>query len=337
MAGETSGWHPSLPGDRQDDVSRSETHDDELVDAARGNAIPADIAERLRQRLLLGERGMIKLVSAIVILIALWMPNHSRGSENLPPETAPTNWPLTFSDNFRTFDQSHWTTKFNEGNRFLGGQGEEEIYVDPSYTGDRSAPLGLNPFSIKDGVLTIRADRPSLTLRPHLEGQLYTSGLVTTEHSFSQLYGYFEMRAKFPYGRGLWPAFWLLPTDMSWPPEIDVVEVVGDQAKTVYTTVHWGLKLKPQKIGFNPSVSDVTENFHLYGMMWSPTFVAWYFDGKRIAYTQTPSDTHKPMYLLINLAVGGDWPGQPDVSTKFPADMQINYVKAYALPPNGRE
>jgi beta-glucanase (GH16 family) len=266
------------------------------------------------------------LVVVVVSMVGLAL------AANWPPINAPTDWKLTFADEFDTLNLLHWDPKFPWG-RFLHN-GEKEIYVDPTYTGDSSMSLGLNPFSVNDGILTIRADRATPALRQHLQGQLYTSGLLTTKYSFSQLYGYFEMRAKFPLGRGLWPAFWLLPTDQSWPPEIDVVEILGDQPSTLYTTVHMvvGTKNKrDDKIGFGSRVPDVTMNFHTYGVMWSPNYIAWYFDGKRVAYTTTPANVRKPMYILINLAVGGDWPGQPDGNTKFPADMQVDYIRAYAL------
>jgi serralysin len=266
-------------------------------------------------------------------LFALIVIMSTIASAEEAPRDAPTGWKLTFADEFDTLNLSRWESRFGEGNRFLGGQGEKEIYVDPTYKGDTQTPLGLNPFSVRNGVLTIRADRPDPLIRGHLEGQLYTSGLLTTRHSFSQRYGYFSMRARFPLGRGLWPAFWLLPSDRSWPPEIDVVEILGDQPTTLYATVHMvGPNHEHIKVGFNPSVDDVTSGFHSYGALWSPAFVAWYFDGKRVAYTAELRDMDKPMYILINLAVGGDWPGQPDATTKFPADMQIDYVRAYALP-----
>ncbi len=84
--------------------------------------------------------------------------------------------------------------------------------------------------------------------------------------------------------------------------------------------------------GIGITVPDVSKDFHTYGVLWSPTFVAWYFDGHRVSHTPTPPDMHKPMYLLIDLAVGGKWPGQPDASTTFPADMEVDYVRAYSIP-----
>lgn len=271
----------------------------------------------------------------VVAAIAFLLSGVSDAAEVVPPVNAPSGWKMTFDDEFDTLDMSRYETHLPQA-RFIGGQGEKEIYVDRMYAGDGSTPLNLNPFSVKDGVLTIRADRPTTAIRQHLEGQQYTSGMLTTRHSFSQLYGYFEMRAKLPLGKGLWPAFWLCAIDLSWPPEIDVMESLGHNPTTLYTTVHMGQRDKPDKIGFATQVADTTTDFHTYGMLWSPTVIAWYFDGKRVAYTPTPPDVRKAMYMLINLAVGGDWPGDPDASMKFPADMQLDYVRVYALPSSGR-
>ena len=238
-----------------------------------------------------------------------------------PPPTAPINGPQTFNEDFDHLDLTRWTTHFPWGGRYVPGSKEEEYYVDPGSS--------LNPFSIKDGILSITADRATDHAK-QLQGRHYSSGILTSYSSFAQLYGYFEMRAKMPPGRGLWPTFWLAPTDQTWPPEIDVVETVGDPTK-MYATVHYG---KPEHhIGFAVDVPDTTAEFHVYGMLWTAEYIAWYFDGRRIAFTPTPPDLHqKKMYLLVNLAVGGKWPGPPTAQTAFPAKLQIDYIRAYALP-----
>jgi len=272
------------------------------------------------------------LMPLLLILVCLGTAG-GQPPHNIPPLEAPVGWKLTFHDEFDKLDLSHWNTKFQRNNRYLGGQGEKEMYVDPTYAGDTSRPLDLNPFSVENGILTIEADRAPPAVRAHLEGQLYTSGLLTTERYFSQLYGYFEIRTQYPLGKGLWPGFWMLATDLSWPPEIDIVELRGDQPETLYATVHYQEAGNPHaKTSFRPAVADFTKNFHTYGLLWTPDFIAWYVDGHRVAYTVTPANVKKPMYLLIQLAVGGDWLGQPDEKTKFPAKMQIDYVRAYALP-----
>jgi beta-glucanase (GH16 family) len=248
-----------------------------------------------------------------------------------PPDDAPIGWSMTFHDEFDTFDLSRWQTKYAWGGRSMNN--EMEIYVDKGYAGTGTMPLGLNPFLVQNGYLSIRADHAPANIETQLAGKSYTSGLLTSYGSFSQLYGYFEMRAQLPLGRGLWPAFWLLPVDITWPPEIDIVEALMHQPTTIYTTIHMATTWNPQaQTGFTSSVADTTTSFHSYGVLWSPNSIAWYFDHKRIADTPAPSNMQKPMYLLVNLAVGGTWPGPPDATTKFPANMLIDYIRVYALP-----
>ncbi len=236
---------------------------------------------------------------------------------------------LVFEDRFTELSlrsprapDGRWDTRFANGDRTLPANGEEEVYVDPDYLG-----LGLNPFSTDGRTLTITARRADDSLRKRLGGHGYVSGLLTTEHSFAQTYGYFEMRARLPAGKGLWPAFWLLPVSREWPPEIDVFEVVGQDPRTVHMTVHSNAV---QTIGFPVQVADTSAGFHDFGVLWGKSFVRWYFDGVERARVPTPSDMHKPMYLLINLAVGGRWAGEPDGATAFPAELKVAYVRAFA-------
>jgi beta-glucanase (GH16 family) len=207
-------------------------------------------------------------------------------------------------------------------NRTLVNNGEMEFYVDPNYRGTADRPLGINPFSVRDGKLTIEARPTPPDLQPFLYDYRYTSGALINKGCFEQQYGYFEMRARFPKGKGLWPAFWLMPSDGSWPPEIDVVEVLGHEPDRIYQSAHG-------EGGSNGVVTgpDSSAGFHDYGVEWTPTEINWYIDRKK---TRTlPNFVNKPMYMLVNLAVGGHWPGAPDASTRFPAVMQVEYVKAF--------
>jgi beta-glucanase (GH16 family) len=238
---------------------------------------------------------------------------------------------MTFDDEFQVLDLSKYNTAYHWGARWLN-DGEQQVYVDPLYTGSANIPLGLNPFSIVNGVLQIQAAIPDPMMTPYLQGQKYTSGILTTYSSFTQLYGYFEIRAKFPVGKGYWPAFWLIPKGMlPKPPEIDVVEVLGDKLTSLFVTSHWNEGSKAKATSFNITVPDVSTSFHRYGALWTDAYIAWYFDGNRIAYTTTPPDLHSPMYMLLNLAVGGKWPGLPDSATKFPSDMLVGYIRVYSV------
>ncbi len=251
----------------------------------------------------------------------------------------------TFDDEFNSLSLYNpstgsgvWKTNFMSGNqsgandytsRNLPTGGELQIYVDPNYAGTGSTALGLNPFSISSGVLTITAAATPTADLSALSGFKYTSGLLTTEKSFSQLYGYFEIKAELPSGQGLWPDFWLLPTDGSWPPELDVVEQTG--STTVYQTAHsvdsTGTAIQT---AFTSYVPTATTGFHTYGVLWTATTLSWYVDGVEVSSTATPADMNKPMYMLVDLAVGGNFPGSP-ASNFTSAQMEVDYVRAYSL------
>lgn len=205
---------------------------------------------------------------------------------------------------------------------------ELQFYVDP-----REHPV--NPFTVDDGKLIIRADHAPREMF-EFSDQPFTSGVLTTEKSFSQKHGRFETRVKVPPGQGLWPAFWLLPSFDRWPegiavlPELDVMEFLGHQPSTFHTTVHTnqsgGLTSHPYD---HNAGTDLTAGFHLYSVVWDNKNVTWYFDRKQVAQHPTPTDFTQPKHFLLNLAVGGNWPGSPDAKTTFPADYVIDYVRAW--------
>ena len=242
-----------------------------------------------------------------------------------PPKDAPTSGALIFDDEFDTLDLSRYTTSYPWGDRWI--EEEQEVYVDPSYRGNGDNPLGLNPFSIVDGKLRIEAAIPAATAAHRLP-RPYTSGVLTTYNSFVHRYGYFEIRAKVPAGKGYWPAFWLIPKKSSTPhpPEIDVVEVLGDRLHTLFVTAHWQNGHQRQ---FSVYVPDLSADFHRYGVLWTATNIAWYFDGERVAFMPTPAEHNQPMYLLLDLAVGGKWPGSPTQATKFPGYFLVDYIRVY--------
>jgi Ca2+-binding RTX toxin-like protein len=243
-----------------------------------------------------------------------------------------SRYTLEFSDEFDNFSMwsesnptGTWRTTYTWGQRTLAGNGEEQLYVDPEYK-----DLGLDPFSVADGVLTITAAPTADDLVDDLGGYQYTSGLITSEESFSQTYGYFEMQAELPAGQGLWPAFWLLPTHRGWPPEIDIFEVLGDEPGVLNNAIHSDDDA-PRNKAYATDVGDLSDGMHTYGMEWTALTIGFYLDGVEVARAATPSDMHTPMYILANLAVGGNWPGSPDDTTGFPADFDIDYIRAYSV------
>jgi beta-glucanase (GH16 family) len=237
---------------------------------------------------------------------------------------------MTFDDEFNELDASPngehgWQTRFPGPAvypwllRTLPANHEIEYYSDSS--------VGVNPFSVSNGVLTITA-RPAVgpgVDTPAGSYLYYTSGVITTYHSFSQLYGYFEVRAELPSGKGFWPAFWLLPADNTWPPELDVFEQLGGTPDRIYHTLHSSLTVGA---GYVSTVPTATTAYHTYGVDWEPTTITWYVDGTAVATAATPASMHKPMYMLVNLGVGGAGspPGAADLVSS--AAYHIDYVRA---------
>ena len=185
--------------------------------------------------------------------------------------------------------------------------------------------------SVHDGVLDLVATKD---LRHR--GDPYTSGMVSTDDccghpiTFQFTYGYMEMRAKLPPGRGMWPAFWIVPADHSWPPEIDAMEWQGQKPRTNFLTIHWGTPSNPQQSGgafVGPNLSD---GFHTFGLDWEPNAVTWYQDGQPIrTYTDQTHIPNVPMIVIVNLAIGG-WLGFPNAHTHFPAHMLVKYVRVWS-------
>ena len=236
----------------------------------------------------------------------------------------------TFSDDFNSLSlhqgtQGTWDAKYwwapDKGSSMTG---ELQWYVNPLYGPTASA----NPFSVSNGVLTISAKPTPDSLKSLLEGHDYTSGILNTHSTFSQTYGYFEMRAEMPHDQGTWPAFWLLPEDGSWPPELDVVEMRGQDPNTVNATVHSNATGQ-HTMQTIPVQVPSTDGFHNYGVLWDQDQIVWYFDDVAIAHAATPADMHSPMYMLVDQAVGGT-AGTPTDSLKD-SEMKIDYIKAYQL------
>ncbi|MCB4821290.1 family 16 glycosylhydrolase [Roseicella aerolata] len=235
----------------------------------------------------------------------------------LPPDVAMLT--LTFAEEFDSFTWSAdgsqgWRTTYSGNGRTLSSNGERQYYSDAS--------VGVDPFRLEDGALVISAAPGGNPL-----GLPFTSGLITTQGSFAQLYGYFEARMQLPAGLGWWPAFWMLPVDLSWPPEIDVLESFGRGDGTVSFTVHTNIGATRDSISL-PVAFDGTGGYHTYGVSWLPDQIRWYLDGVEVASAPTPADVSQPMYLLLNLAVTSL------ADTAGPgAELRIDHVRAYAYAP----
>jgi hypothetical protein len=249
------------------------------------------------------------------------------------PEIDLTQYTLTFDEDFNaplsrrvpgdaSTDGNLWATSMGNGLvRWMGSPPERQIYVEPEYAGTSGGPLGINPFSVADSVLTITCAPVSEANAPYLSGKLWTSGLITTQHSFGQLYGYFEMRAQLPAGMGTWPAFWLLFHNTG-SSEFDIVETYGVNPSAVFQTVH-------QSSGSQSYESAVawSSGWHTYGMLWTAEQIVYYID--RVPRAVHPNVTYTPGYLIANLALEGRADRAPDASTIFPLEMKIDYIRCW--------
>ena len=166
----------------------------------------------------------------------------------------------------------------------------------------------------------------------------YTSGRIQTAGKFTQLYGHIEARAKVPGGNGLWPAFWMLGDNLGsvgWPAsgEIDIMEFVGRTPNTVYGTLHGPGYSGGNSVGGTRNLgAPVSNAFHVFAIDWSPDLVVWTIDGSEY-FRATPASVRgnpwvydHPFFIILNLAIGGPFPGNPDASTPLPAQLLIDYV-----------
>ncbi|HXC95791.1 MAG TPA: glycoside hydrolase family 16 protein [Edaphobacter sp.] len=251
-----------------------------------------------------------------------------------PLQAQSTQWHLTWSDEFNASngsppDPAKWNI-VTLGNGF--GNGELETYT--------ARPANIEQ---RDGNLVITARKEDLTGADGL-ARNYTSARINTQNHFTQKYGRFEARLKLPIGKGVWPAFWMLGNDHEtneWPNcgEIDILEAIGSPT-TMYSTIHgpgYSGKEGPTTKFNLPADEKIDNAFHVYAVEWSPNDIKFFFDDQLIV-ERTPADLphgtrwiyDHPFYLLLNLAIGGYWPGKPDDTTVFPKQMLVDYVRVYS-------
>jgi len=248
---------------------------------------------------------------------------------------------LTWSDDFNGAagsapDPGKWRYDIGGGG---WGNNEQQYYTNST----RNAAL--------DGagnlVITARRENPS-NLQCHYGTCQYTSARLLTSGTFQQTYGRFEARMKLPFGQGIWPAFWMLGTPVNWPAsgEIDIMENIGREPNTTHGTVHGPGYSGAGGIGGGYNGPRFADAFHTFTIDWAPDSITWYVDGNQF-FRITPASLNgnqwvfnHPFFLILNLAVGGYWPGYPDGSTTFPQTLTVDYVRAWAWntggnPPTG--
>ena len=230
------------------------------------------------------------------------------------PAVKPTptpNWKLIFDDEFNGtyLDTSKWNVED------YGPAGYQNCCLY-----DGSQYYTSQALSFSNGSLQIT------TKKQTIEGHSYTSGAITTQNKFSFLYGRIDIRVKLPKSQGFWPAIWLLPNGNHTPApfEIDIMEMLGETPHIVYSFNHWGNhQTTARYVG-----PDFSQGFHVFSIVWEPQEIAWYIDGVQRSQTSQGISNQK-MYLIINAALGGMWPGAPNKNTITPQSMYIDYVRVY--------
>jgi len=245
-----------------------------------------------------------------------WVPHYAGGAA----------WP----------EARYWGGEGSDFKRKTSANGEQQIYVDPRYSGRAAAPLGLDPFKVSDGILSIVARRTPPDLKPLLFNNEYTSGILTSQGKFSQKHGYFELRAKIPVGTGVWPAFWLLADDGGWPPEIDAVEGRGQRPGDLVMTTHWRIPStqRIESCGFDFTLPDAAAEFHDYGVLWEPDRIIYYIDRKPVSDIAVPIGFDDPMYMIVNLAMGSKFfggVGFVDGESPSTVAFEIDRISAYQI------
>ncbi|WP_179281730.1 carbohydrate binding domain-containing protein [Paenibacillus sp. VTT E-133280] len=266
-------------------------------------------------------------------------------SGNVGPTPTNDPWTLVWGDEFNegTIDPTKWTYDLGDGSQFNNpGWGNNEKQW---YTSDEKNA------KVQDGNLVITAHKEAVS------GKEYTSARLKTKGLFSKKYGKFEIRAKAPTGKGYWPAIWMLPENYeygNWASsgELDIMEGWGSRPNTVAGTIHyggeWPNNVYSGKEYVFPEGSTI-EQFHTYSIEWEPGEIRWYVDGELFltkndwysisngqpANNAYPAPFNQEFHLLLNLAVGGNFDGDPTPETVFPKSMQVDYVRVYEL--TGRE
>ncbi|MFE0557733.1 RICIN domain-containing protein [Paenibacillus sp. NPDC058910] len=259
---------------------------------------------------------MLRKGISVVILFSLLVVLLPVNKINAAP-----NWNLVWSDEFNgtSLNRANWTPEIGTGS---GGWGNNEL----QYYTDRAQNV-----QVTGGNLVITAQKESYG------GMNYTSARIKTQDLKSFTYGKVEARIKLPSGQGLWPAFWMLGSNISsvgWPKsgEIDIMERVNNNPY-VNGTVHWdaGGHADFGRVSGNLDFSQ----FHVYSIEWDSKYIRWFVDGQQFNEfyiengTGNTEEFQRPFFILLNLAVGGNWPGSPNNSTPFPSQMLVDYVRVY--------
>lgn len=241
-----------------------------------------------------------------------------QGADNYPGMN------LVWADEFdgSTINSTNWTYDLGASG---WGNNEWQNYTSSS-----------NNSSVSDGFLTITARQEP--------GGGYTSARMKSQGLQTFQYGRIDFRAKMPEGQGIWPALWMLGENInsvSWPAcgEIDVMELIGHQPSTTHGTAHWGSNFSVHQYqGSSSTLSGgekFSDSFHLFSVLWQENNISWYLDDQLFYSINSSQMNGQPypfnaqFFFIMNIAVGGNWPGYPDASTQFPQTMVVDYVRVF--------
>lgn len=280
--------------------------------------------------------SLLRIILTLLMVSAIACSDNTEPADNTPPATSNEwdipGWTLVWQDEFNgnSIDSNKWDHEVNAAG---GGNNELQYYTARSENS-----------RVADGRLIITARKETFT---GPEGtREYTSARLRTPNKGDWVYGRFDVRAKLPEGQGLWPAIWMLPTDWEYggwaaSGEIDIMELLGHEPWKVYATLHfggeWPNNRKSPSGVFELNQGTFSQDFHVFTLVWEPAAFHWYVDGEHY-HTETqwssdgqpyPAPFDKRFHLLLNVAVGGNWPGDPDLSTIFPQTMEVDYVRVY--------
>ena len=267
---------------------------------------------------------------AVVLFIAVLLCGKYSFGQNAE---AKKEWKLIWQDEFngKNLDKKKWNVLTRETSK----HGELQYYIpDEVY--------------LQKGNLRIRSSKKDFG------SQHYTSGRLDTKDKLAITYGRFEIRGKLPVGQGMWPAYWLYPQNRDWQmeytmqeavangkeslipefrpwyTEIDIMEYLGHEPKISYATFHYCSFKGERKSSSGKYTADYSfaDDYHVFALEWEADAIRWYIDGNLI-HTAKEGIPHAPHYLILNTAVGGSWPGNPDSTTVFPQYHDIDYVRVY--------
>ncbi len=254
----------------------------------------------------------------------------NEGDDIIPTER---EWQLVWSDEFDgdTLDMEKWSYQFGTGReQGLTGWGNNEL----QYYTDREENV-----RVEDGKLIIIAKEE------YYEGRMHTSARIRTIDKGDWMFGRIEVCAKLPTGQGIWPAIWMLPSgdNRLWPRdgEIDIMELVGHEPAEVHGTVHFGTNdpynHQFEGTGYKLSEGTFADDFNIFSIEWKMDEIKFFVNDNHY-YTVNPATTsqhgmqypfNNPFHLILNVAVGGNWPGSPDHTTEFPQQMVVDYIRVY--------